>query len=197
MCGIAGFFGLHTSKVSNEVLKQLAHRGPDGDGRFDSPCGYASLFHARLAIQDPTPDGAQPMVSEDGNVAITFNGEIYNFVEIRDELSAKGHRFHSHCDTEVLLALYLDRGYDLFDRLNGIYAFAIWDARNSSLFLARDGFGVKPLYIYEDKGTFAFASEIKALLCFPWIERKLDPQAIAHYLRHLWCPAPRTPLSGV
>jgi asparagine synthase (glutamine-hydrolysing) len=137
------------------------------------------------------------MLSSDKNVAITFNGEIYNFLELHNELQAKGFEFRSHCDTEVLLATYLEYGTACLDHLNGIYAFAIWDARASSLFLARDGFGVKPLYIAESNGIFTFASEIKALLCFPWIERKLDPQAIAHYLRLLWCPAPRTPLAGV
>jgi asparagine synthase (glutamine-hydrolysing) len=155
------------------------------------------LFHTRLAILDPTPDGAQPMAAADGQVVITFNGEIYNFRELRAGLQTRGYAFCTHCDTEVLLALYLEHGTALLEKLNGIYTFAIWDARSKSLFVARDGMGVKPLYFSESGGAFAFASEIKALLCFPWVPRTLDPQALAHYVRYLWCPAPRTPLADV
>jgi asparagine synthase (glutamine-hydrolysing) len=132
-----------------------------------------------------------------GAVAVTFNGEIYNFRELRAELARGGYAFRSHSDTEVLLALYLQHGTELLGKLNGIYAFAIWDARSSSLFLARDGLGVKPLYMSEAGAAFSFASEIKALLCMPWIPRAVDAQAMAHYLRYLWCPAPRTALADV
>lgn len=197
MCGIAGFFGQPAVEVSDAVLDRIAHRGPDGRGRYDSGCGSVSLFHTRLAILDPTPDGAQPMAAANGQVVITFNGEIYNFRELRAALEARGYVFHTHTDTEVLLALYLEHGTALLEKLNGIYAFALWDARSKSLFVARDGLGVKPLYFSESGGVFAFASEIKALLCFPWVPRTLDPQALAHYVRYLWCPAPRTPLADV
>jgi len=197
MCGIAGFSGRPAAEVSNAVLERLAHRGPDGHGRYNSTCGSVSLFHTRLAIIDPTPDGAQPMATPDGQVVITYNGEIYNFRELRAGLETRGYTFSSHCDTEVLLALYLEQGTAFLEKLNGIYALALWDARSKSLFVARDGMGVKPLYFSEAGGAFAFASEIKALLCFPWVARTLDPQALAHYLRYLWCPAPRTPLTDV
>jgi asparagine synthase (glutamine-hydrolysing) len=197
MCGIAGFSGRQAVEVPDTVLEGIAHRGPDGRGRYNSACGSVSLFHTRLAIIDPTPDGAQPMATPDGQVVITFNGEIYNFRELRAGLEARGYAFCSQCDTEVLLALYLEQGTEFLEKLNGIYAFALWDARSQSLLVARDGMGVKPLYFSEIGGTFAFASEIKALLCFPWIPRVLDPQALVHYLRYLWCPAPRTPLADV
>lgn len=197
MCGIAGYCGRPAAEVSDEVLERLGHRGPDGQGRFDSSSGLVSLFHTRLAILDPTPDGAQPMTSADGKVTIVFNGEIYNFPELRHELEQRGHHFRSNCDTEVLLALYVEQGPAMLERLNGIFALAMWDARSGSLFVARDGTGVKPLYVSESGGAFAFASEIKALLCFPWVGRTLDVQALAHYVRYLWCPAPRTPLLEV
>lgn len=197
MCGIAGFSGRSAAEVSDGVLEQLAHRGPDGRGRYDSACGMVSLFHTRLAILDPTTDGAQPMARADGKVVVTFNGEIYNFRELRAELEKRGHVFRTHTDTEVLLALYLEYGTAMLEKLNGIYAFGLWDARSETLFVARDGVGVKPLYFSESGGAFAFASEIKALLCFPWVPRRLDPQALAHYVRFLWCPAPRTALMDV
>lgn len=197
MCGIAGFCGRPAAEVSDVVLDRIGHRGPDGRGRYNSTCGSVSLFHTRLAILDPTPDGAQPMAAADGQVVITFNGEIYNFRELRTDLGKRGYAFRSHTDTEVLLALYLEHGTELLERLNGIFAFALWDARSESLFVARDGLGVKPLYFSESGGAFAFASEIKALLCFPWVPRGLDPQALAHYVRYLWCPSPRTPLAEV
>jgi len=197
MCGIAGFSGHVATQVSDAVLDRIGHRGPDGRGRYNSDCGSVSLFHTRLAILDPTPDGAQPMAAADGRVVITLNGEIYNFRELRAGLETRGYVFRSHTDTEVLLALYLEHGTALLEKLNGIYAFALWDARSKSLFVARDALGVKPLYISESGGAFAFASEIKALLCFPWVPRTLDPQALAHYVRYMWCPAPRTPLVDV
>jgi asparagine synthase (glutamine-hydrolysing) len=197
MCGIAGILGRPGYALAESVLERIAHRGPDGRGRFHSPDGKVSLFHTRLAIQDPTTDGAQPMATSDGQVVIVFNGEIYNFRELRGDLTLRGHQFRSHSDTEVLLALYLEHGTALLERVNGIYAFGIWDARSESLFVARDKLGVKPLYISEVGGTFAFASEIKALLPMPWISRSLDPQALAHYVRYLWCPSPRTPLADI
>jgi len=179
------------------LLERIAHRGPDGQGHFVSACGSVTLCHTRLAIQDPTPHGAQPMTAADGQVVIVFNGEIYNFRELARGLLARGHQFRSHSDTEVLLAMYLEHGTAMLEKLNGIYAFALWDARDASLFIARDGLGVKPLYISESGGSLAFASEIKALLTLPWITRTLDVQAPAHYVQYLWCPAPRTPLAEV
>lgn len=193
MCGIAGFYGRPIGDVGNAVLDCLAHRGPDGRGRYDDPGGDVSLFHTRLAILDPGPHGAQPMRANDGRVVITFNGEIYNFRELRSGLEKQGVEFRSRSDTEVMLALYLRDGMDFIGQLNGIYAFALWDARSASLLVARDGLGVKPLYYSEAAGAFAFASEMKALLHFPWIPRTPDHDALVQYVRHLWCPSPRSP----
>src|SRR6202023_927399 len=156
MCGIAGFSGRPAVEVSDAVLDRIGHRGPDGRERYNSACGSVSLFHTRLAILDPTPEGAQPMAAADGQAVIAFNGEIYNFRELHAGLQKRGYTFSSHTDTEVLLALYLEHGTALLERLNGIYAFALWDARSKSLFVARDGMGVKPLYISEFGGAFAF-----------------------------------------
>lgn len=197
MCGIAGFSGRPASEVSDAVLEQLGHRGPDGQGRFNAHGGTVSLFHTRLAILDPTSDGAQPMSTADGQVTIVFNGEIYNFPELRADLQKRGYVFRSRTDTEVLLALYLELGTAMLAKLNGIFAFALWDARENQLFVARDGAGVKPLYICESGGAFAFASEIKALLCFNWIPRRIDSEALSHYVRFLWCPGSGTPLADV
>ena len=197
MCGIAGVSGRPAATFAPALLERIAHRGPDGQGQFVSACGSVTLCHTRLAIQDPTPDGAQPMSAADGQVVIVFNGEIYNFRELARGLKAGGYHFRSHCDTEVLLAMYLEHGTAMLQHLNGIYAFAIWDSRDASLFVTRDGMGVKPLYISESGGCFAFASEIKALLTLPWIARTLDIQALSSYVQHLWCPAPRTPLAEV
>jgi len=137
------------------------------------------------------------MAAAGGQVVIVFNGEIYNFRALRAELEASGHVFHTQTDTEVLLALYLEHGTEFLHKLNGIFAFALWDDRSKSLFVARDGMGVKPLYFSESGNSFAFASEIKALLCLPWIPVEIDEQALAHYIRYLWCPGTRTPLRHV
>jgi asparagine synthase (glutamine-hydrolysing) len=198
MCGIAGYFG----NISRERLalasRWQAHRGPDGDGLwFDSACSVG-LAHRRLAIIDLSPAGAQPMTSADGAVVLTYNGEIYNYRELRAELETHGHHFRGHSDTEVLLELYLAEGEAALARLNGIFAFALWDSRHESLFIARDALGVKPLYYAESDAGFAFASELKALLCMvPAEGRELDISALHRYLTFLWCPGEGTLLRGV
>jgi asparagine synthase (glutamine-hydrolysing) len=197
MCGIAGVAGRPATAWIDAMSRGIAHRGPDGEGRFVSRDGTVTLCHSRLAIQDLRPEGAQPMATVDGQVCIVFNGEIYNFRELGEELRARGHVFRSHSDTEVLLALYMEAGTAMLGRLNGIYAFAIWDERDQSLFVARDGMGVKPLYLSESGGCVSFASELKVLIELPWVDRAVDVQAVAQHLRHLWCPAPRTMLRGV
>ena len=169
----------------------MAHRGPDGSGvetfAGDPPAG---LGHRRLAIIDPTPAGAQPM-SYGGRWWITYNGELYNFRELRRGLEASGERFRSDCDTEVLLRMFAVHGPRMLERLNGIFALAIWDDRDRRLFLARDRLGVKPLYYIRRDGLFAFASEVKALL--PLLGRpELEPTALADYLTFLWVPDPKT-----
>jgi len=206
MCGIAGYSippGSIPFPGWTETAKAaLSHRGPDnGDVFMDKVCGTA-LVHTRLAILDLTPLGHQPMLSEDGRVAITFNGEIYNFRELRCLLAQKGHSFKGESDTEVLLNLYLSYrpfGHQVIDafsailkRLNGIFALAVWDSDLNSLLLARDAFGVKPLYYqYDSKGLY-FASEIKAL---PQVPLKLDPPVLDRYLSFLWSPGEGTPAS--
>lgn len=173
------------------MTRAMAHRGPDGEGvetfNGELPAG---LGHRRLAILDPTPAGAQPM-SFAGRWSITYNGELYNFRELRRDLEAQGERFRTSCDTEVLLRMFAVHGPAMLERLNGIFAFAIWDDRDKRLFIARDRLGVKPLY-YTDRGDlFAFASELKALL--PLIGApSLDPTALADYLTFLWVPDPKT-----
>jgi asparagine synthase (glutamine-hydrolysing) len=166
VCGIAGVLERSGRPAEPELLKRMgdviAHRGPDGEGQYaDGPVG---LVNRRLAIIDPSPAGAMPMRSGDGRYWITYNGEVYNFADLRAELAAAGHEFRSHTDTEVVLNAYAEWGAACVERFNGMFAFAIWDRERGELFLARDRFGVKPLY-YADLGrTFLFGSEIKSML---------------------------------
>ena len=197
MCGIAGFSGNLDIQVLRKMSAAIVHRGPDDEGEFYDAAKGVGLAHRRLSILDLSPTGHQPMISEDGAVVLVFNGEIYNFRELRMELEARGHRFRGHSDTEVLLALYMVKGEDLLPYVNGIFAFALWDARQRTLLLARDGLGVKPLYYAEGKSGFVFASELKALLRVSEIGRDVDPIALQHYLTYLWCPAPSTLLRSV
>ena len=182
------------------MTRSLAHRGPDGEGvqAFASRDGGlpATLGHRRLSILDPTPRGAQPMASGDRRYWITYNGELYNFRELRAELEGEGERFRSACDTEVLLAMWARHGPAALERLNGIFAFAIWDAERRELFLARDKLGVKPLYYAVHDGVFSFASEIKALLhALP--RPSMNRRALTEYLTFLWVPDPETMFEGV
>lgn len=197
MCGIAGFSGDFSEDQLKHASRSIAHRGPDAEGIWFNRRDGIGLAHRRLSILDLSPTGAQPMVSRDGAVVLVFNGEIYNFRELRSELETKGDRFRGHSDTEVLLQLYLAYGEAMLVRLNGIFAFAIWDQHNRSLFVARDALGVKPLYYAETAAGFTFASEIKALLWLVPEVRELDIPALHRYLSFLWCPGEGTPLSGV
>ena len=196
MCGICGIVGRVVEHELDVMTDSMAHRGPDGRGvrtfAGETPAG---LGHRRLAILDPTPAGAQPMGFED-RWWITYNGEIYNFPELRRELEAAGERFRTNCDTELLLRLYALEGPAMLSRLNGIYAFAVWDDRDKRLFIARDRMGVKPLYYVDLPGTFAFSSELRALL--PLLgDARLDPAGLADYLTFLWVPGPRTAFEQV
>jgi len=175
----------------------VAHRGPDDAGEWHSPDGKVGLAHRRLSIIDLSPLGHQPMVDASGAAVIVFNGEIYNFRELRAELEAKGHRFRSHSDTEVLLVLYRARGEAMLSLLNGIFAFAIFDQAERTLFLACDAMGVKPLYISEGRDGFVFASELKALAECPGLTGALDVAALYRYLGFLWSPGGATPFKGV
>jgi len=198
MCGILGFSGIFDHAAFSAGLRSIAHRGPDDSGVFLDEAQQIGLGHVRLSILDLSMLGHQPMVSEDGKVVLVFNGEIYNFRELRSELEGRGFSFRGHSDTEVLLNLYLADGEAILPRLNGIFTFVVWDGRNRSLFVARDGLGVKPLYYFQSTRGFAFASEIKALLCLMASEgRELDAVALHRYLSFLWCPGEGTPLKSV
>jgi len=197
MCGILGFSGEFDQSALKEGLRRIAHRGPDDTGVFVDENAGVGLGHARLSILDLSPLGHQPMTSADGEVVLVFNGEIYNFRELRAELEAKGHPFRGRSDTEVLLNLYLAEGEGMLRRLNGIFAFALLDRGRRSLLIARDGLGVKPLYYAAVRRGVAFASEIKALLPLVPEERELDALALHRYLSFLWCPGEGTPLKAV
>lgn len=201
MCGIIGY----SSTVLDEAglargLSAISHRGPDDHGIFVDSQDGIGLGHARLSILDVSQLGHQPMLSADGNVVLIYNGEIYNFRELRSELKSRGCSFVGTSDSEVLLMLYLVHGTALLEKLNGIFAFAIWDKRSGTLFLARDALGVKPLYYATSAKGFSFSSEIKGLL-------KLDPSladrndldmlSLHRYLSFLWCPGEGTPLRSV
>jgi asparagine synthase (glutamine-hydrolysing) len=197
MCGIAGFSGDFDAALLSRMNGAMAHRGPDDAGIHFDPGNRLGLAHRRLSIIDLSARGHQPMWDATGRVAITFNGEIYNYRELRRELVEDGYPFRSHSDTEVLLNLYLRDGPKMLSRLNGIFAFAIWDTRSRELLVARDHLGVKPLYWAETPRGVLFASEIKALLQEPSLDRTLDPRAVRHHLLYLWCPSPQTMLASV
>ena len=183
MCGIAGFWNLNHEPISKAILKRftdsLSHRGPDGNGFYVDLDSSLGLGHRRLAILDITDTGQQPMSYGEGRYWITFNGEIYNFLELRAELHQYGYRFFTESDTEVVMAAYDKWGQDCQLRFNGMWAFAIWDCQEKQLFLSRDRFGIKPLmYLYDGK-RFAFASEMKAFLALDWFPAEFDPEMIA------------------
>jgi asparagine synthase (glutamine-hydrolysing) len=197
MCGINGIVNCGDRETLARMTQVQAHRGPDDSGLWDRkfPDGsYIGLGSRRLAILDLSPLGHMPMANENRTLWLTYNGEIYNFAELRSELESKGHRFASHTDTEVILRLYEQEGPDCVKRLNGMFAFAICDLRSGTptLFMARDHFGVKPFYYFHQGDRFAFASEIKALLQVPGIEAELDPESLHQYLTFLWVPDPKT-----
>ena len=183
MCGITGILNLDGQPASPVILRRMtdavAHRGPDGEGYFTD--GNVGLGHRRLAIIDLSPAGHQPMLTRDGRYALTYNGEIYNFQELRAELEALGYQFRSRTDSEVLLNAYAEWGEKALDRFNGMFAFAIWDKLERRLFLARDRYGIKPLYYTQKGNVFLFGSEIKALLVHPAYRTDLDKEALLEY----------------
>lgn len=197
MCGIAGFLGAGDSADLQRMTRRLTHRGPDAEGYFEKVGDGIFLGHRRLSIID-LACGAQPMVSADGCLAIVFNGEIYNHAELRSELIAKGHIFATdHSDTEVLLHGWCEWGEEMLARLNGMWAFAIYDSRTRRLFLARDRFGKKPLYYFHRNGTFAFASELTALLEHPLAPRSQSEIARVKFLAHALISAPHSAIEGI
>src|SRR5262245_52388489 len=184
MCGIAGVLYADPSRPSDPMTlramgEALAHRGPDADGFWAEP--GIGLVHRRLSIID-LAGGDQPIGNEDNSIQVVFNGEIYNFHELRNHLEAKGHRFRTRSDTEVLVHLYEDEGEELVKRLRGMFTFALWDRPRRRLLLARDRIGIKPLYLYRDHEKLIFGSELKAILALPGVERALNPAALEDYL---------------
>ena len=197
MCGISGVVNCGDRETLARMTHVQAHRGPDDSGLWDRKfpdSSYIGLGSRRLAILDLSPVGHMPMCNEERNVWITYNGEIYNFADLRRELQSKGHNFTSHTDTEVIIHLYEEEGPDCVKRLNGMFAFAICDLRSATptLFVARDHFGIKPFYYFHDGQSFAFASEIKALLQVPEIGVEFDLASLHQYLTFLWVPDPKT-----
>ncbi|MCB8943130.1 MAG: asparagine synthase (glutamine-hydrolyzing) [Ardenticatenaceae bacterium] len=198
MCGICGLVG---KPVDQSLLAQMTaviqHRGPDDSGLYISPDGCVGLGNRRLAIQDLSSAGHMPMSNQAQTLWITYNGEVYNFPELRAELQAEGHSFHSGTDTEVILRLYELYGPDSFARLNGMFAIAIWDTQKEELTLARDRLGVKPIYYTHANGVLHFGSEIKSLLQDTAVSRTIEPEALHYFLSHLWVPGPLTMFAGI
>ncbi len=202
MCGISGLMNCGDRDALNRMTMIQTYRGPDDFGIWDKRLAdgsYIGLGSRRLAILDLSASGHMPMCNEDRSIWITYNGEIYNFAELRSGLQSKGHKFFSNTDTEVVLRLYEDEGPDCVKRFNGMFAFAICDLRSGkpTLFLARDHFGIKPFYYAHQGRSIAFASEIKALLQVPGIEAEMDHEALHQYLTFLWVPDPNTMFRGI
>ena len=206
MCGICGIVSYDPERPADDALLQamagvMRHRGPDDEGYYRAECqddfgpSTVGLGFRRLSIIDLCT-GHQPMANEDQTVWVVFNGEIYNFQQLRPGLEAAGHRFRTRSDTEVLVHLYEEHGLDCLEKLRGMFAFAVWDSRQRRLFLARDRLGQKPLVYFHDGRRFLFASELKAILQAPGIAREVDPEAIHHYLTYQYVPHPLCILRG-
>ena len=197
MCGIAGFTHLGSAPEPGRIeliTKTITHRGPDQQGVFED--ATVSLGAVRLKIID-LGSGDQPIITQDGNTVIVFNGEVYNFTELRAELESLGHHFRTHCDTEVVLEAFRAWGTDSFKRLRGMFAFAIWHKPSRELFLVRDRVGIKPLYYYEHGRDLLFGSELKVLFAHPDVDRKLDLEGLTYYLSLNYVPQPYTLAAGV
>ena len=199
MCGVAGIFNLDGVPVSPLALRRMtdavAHRGPDGEGFYSH--GAVGLGHRRLAIIDLSPAGHQPMITSDRRYAITYNGEVYNFQELRAELESLGQQFRSRTDSEVVLNAWQQWGQACVERFNGMFAFAVWDNRDRSLYLVRDRYGIKPLYYASWGAAFVFGSEQKALLAHPQAPRELDKRALVEYFTFQNIFTSRTLIEGI
>lgn len=194
MCGICGFTWQDEALVQTMTLT-LSHRGPDQQGIHSFP--GVSLGHRRLSIIDLSELGRQPIFNEDGSVAVVFNGEIYNFADLRIELEKLGHIFRGHSDSETIVHAYEEYGIDCVNHFQGMFGFAAWDQKKEELFVARDRMGIKPLYYAVVDQQLIFASEIKAILACPKVKRKLNRQALYHYLGHEFVPGPMTMFEGI
>jgi asparagine synthase (glutamine-hydrolysing) len=194
MCGICGKLNFDRQEpVDYQLLQRMMdlirHRGPDGDGEYRS--GPIGLGHRRLSIIDLST-GDQPMCNEDGTVWVVYNGEIYNFPELRSDLERRGHKFKSTTDTEVIIHLYEELGEGSVERFRGMFAFALWDERKQLLLLARDRVGIKPLYYTNTGKALVFGSEIKSLIADPSVERRINPRAIDRFLTYYYLPGKET-----
>ncbi|WP_294451918.1 asparagine synthase (glutamine-hydrolyzing) [uncultured Gemmiger sp.] len=198
MCGIVGFVGARADmdEILQAMMDRIVHRGPDGEGRFVD--GQVALGHRRLSIID-LEGGKQPMFNEDGSLVVVFNGEVYNFQELREQLLAAGHTFATRSDTEVLLHGYEEWGKEMLDRLRGMFTFALWDSRAKTLLVARDHFGIKPMYYYQnpETGTLMFGSEIKSFLGHPEFQKELNRDQLELYLSYQYSPGENTFFKGV
>lgn len=213
MCGIAGLITSDAEARIGAMLKAIEHRGRDDEGVWTSPAisaeGQRVCFgHRRLSIIDTSSAGHQPMASHDGRLMVILNGEIYNYRELRDQLTSKGRSFRTQTDTEVLLSAWAEWGEECLPRLNGMFAFALWDDKEKSLFLVRDRVGIKPLYYADPRkhagepnagafGSLVFASEVKSILASGLIKAELDREALHQFLTFLWVPDPNTLFAGV
>jgi asparagine synthase (glutamine-hydrolysing) len=204
MCGIAGYVTTRPLASLAEGLRAMSdavvHRGPDDEGFFEATAADGNirvgLAHRRLSIIDLST-GHQPMTNEDGTVQIVFNGEIYNFEELRDSLLQRGHVFRTRSDTETIVHAYEEWGEQCVTRFRGMFAFALWDARTNRLFIARDRFGKKPLFLYEKDGLLLFASEIKSILAFPGVAARVNESVLWDYFYYRYVPAPHTLFAGI
>jgi len=197
MCGICGYAGFDLDVPLSSMVKTMTHRGPDDQGEWRCREAGVGLGHRRLSIIDLTPAGRQPMANENASLQLVFNGEIYNFKELRRWLEGRGHSFRSRTDTEVLLHLYEEKGDEMVGALNGMFAFALWDANRKRLLIAGDHAGIKPLYYWHNRGRLVFASEVKALFRVPVVARGLNTRALARYLTFLWVPGEETLFEGI
>lgn len=201
MCGIGGILSKTTQQIPASALdamsQALAHRGPDDSGLYLSTNGYIGLVHRRLSIIDLSPSARQPMTDATGRLQIVFNGEIYNYRQLGEELLKKGYQFRTSSDTEVVLSLYLAEGEKFLEKLRGMFAFALWDKKNQTLLLARDRMGIKPLYYAETPEFFLFASEVRTLLSTGLVKRELCPEAVSAYLSLGSIPSPLTIIRGI
>ena len=194
MCGICGF-SWNDEALIRKMADRIVHRGPDQEGFFCTD--GMSLGFRRLSIIDLSENGSQPMFNEDNTVCLVFNGEIYNFQELRPLLEARGHRFRSHTDSEVILHGYEEYGIDVVNHLRGMFGFALYDTARKRLLLARDRIGIKPLYYTEQNGRLVFGSEIKSILQDPGVERRVNHQALYDYLGFEFVPSPETMFAGI
>lgn len=203
MCGLAGYVARNADQIyTNEaplhsMARTLAHRGPEGHGIWVDPQKRCALVHTRLKIIDLSQAGYQPMFDQEQQIVIVYNGELYNHAQLRVQLEQLGYSYRSQTDTETIIYAYKEWGIACLEKFRGMFAFALYDMRTDDLFLVRDHIGVKPLYFSLEGGYCSFASEIKALWCLPWIQKRLHMQALYHYLTFLVTPAPLTLYQGI